>query len=211
MNHCDVPASVTHSGSETDATLVDQVVDPSDRSERFWFYDGSLTIRVERMLYKVHESLLLAHWPIFCECLIPDDESVFIPIVNISKADFELLLDFIYPTSCVPNPDSPRSTDDWMRALAASALFEFDAPRRAAIAALAPVLSPVARIRLAREHGLSMDEWRLPSLRELCERAEPLKLEEARELELTDVLSISRAREMLARGTEWTKVNDLFD
>ncbi|KAI5114864.1 hypothetical protein M0805_001014, partial [Coniferiporia weirii] len=132
------PSSTTNSSSETGTTLVDQVVDPSDRSERFWFYDGSLTIRVERMLYKVHESLLLAHWSIFCECLIPDDGSVLIPIVNISKADFELLLDFIYPTSCIPDLDTPHSTDDWMRVLAASALFEFDAPRRAAIAALAP-------------------------------------------------------------------------
>ncbi|KAI5115325.1 hypothetical protein M0805_009532 [Coniferiporia weirii] len=200
-----------HPSSETDTTLVGENV---DHRSRFWFYDGSMKIRVDGTLYKIHESLLNMYWSPFCDSLDLNDCLEFTPALfskRISKEDFELLLDFIYPTSCIPDPDAPRSTDDWIRVLAASTSFRFEAPRRAPIAALTPVLSPIASLHLA--HKYYVDQWRLPAFRELCERAEMLKLEEARELELEDVLNISHAREMIAKGAEWDsdKVKVLSD
>ncbi|KAI5114611.1 hypothetical protein M0805_004159, partial [Coniferiporia weirii] len=172
-------------------------------SDRFWFDDGSVILRFENTLYKVHRSLLEAQSSFFRKKLAekPPSEDIYNICMSSPTGDLEVVLSFIYPTTYGPNAE--RSTSDWQRAFYASTSFGFPALRDAAIAALTPALPALTRLRIGRK--FAVPGWPLGAYRELCERAESLTLEEACELGFADVVRLARAREMIARGGVWAE------
>ena len=92
--------------------------------------------------------------------------------------------------------DTPRSLEDWTRLLSISHQFGIDKIRNRAITALQGMgLSPVERIVLAVNHDIPT--WLTPAYVDLCERKEPLREDEARELGLSTTVKLACARERL--------------
>jgi hypothetical protein len=58
---------------------------------------------------------------------------------------------------------------------------------------------PLKKLVLARKHAV--EEWTLPALLELCERPEPLSLEEVRLLDFEDVVLVGSVRQAVRSST----------
>ncbi|THH09626.1 hypothetical protein EW145_g1869 [Phellinidium pouzarii] len=201
-------------------------------SDRFWFEDGSVVIKVEDTLYNVHKSLLKSQSVFFREKLSLRYNFATIlgsrqrpHIIDVEKSDFDLLLDFIYPVQvqlivsknkiwrsntlsrkCGSKLD--HTTKEWLSILAVSTKLNFTSIRTAAINTLSEVIGLAERIRLGRERSVS--EWFPECYRQLCKREEPLSLEEGKELGLEDVIKVARAREMLSKGVPWPELEKSF-
>lgn len=79
--------------------------DPTDvtRHPDLWFKDGSIVLKVQKTLFKVHQSLLSSHSTIFADMLgvpQPPDQNTIegCPLVEVpdDAADFAYLLKAIY-------------------------------------------------------------------------------------------------------------------
>ena len=61
--------------------------------------------------------------------------------------------------------------------------------------ALNSIKPPTAHDRLLLARSYSVDDWVIPALSALCERATPLSLSEARQMSIEDVVLVSTVRE----------------
>jgi hypothetical protein len=98
-----------------------------------------------------------------------------------------------------------RSFEEWSSILDLSTRWGFASIRELAIRCIKPP-NPLNRLLMARKHAV--EQWILPALLELCERPEPLSLEEARLMDFEDVLLVGSVRQkarsptLLVRGAE---------
>lgn len=86
--------------------------------------------------------------------------------------------------------------DEWASILHLSSKWGFGAIRALAVREVFALASPVDKIVLGRKY--TMHDWLFDALVEVCERPEPLTLEEGRRLGMDDVIRIYRARQTLA-------------
>jgi hypothetical protein len=86
-----------------------------------------------------------------------------------------------------------RTFKEWSAILDLSTRWGFASIRELAIRCIDPPTDPRDRLILARKHAV--EEWVLPALFKLCERPEPLGLEEARLMDFEDVVLVGSARQ----------------
>ena len=84
------------------------------------------------------------------------------------------------------------SFEEWTSILDLSTRWGFTSIRDLAIRCLKPP-TPLQRLLLARKFGV--EEWILPALRELCERPLPLTFDEARLMDVEDIVLVGSVRE----------------
>ena len=73
-----------------------------------------------------------------------------------------------------------------------STYWGFNSIRRLALSSIQPP-TPHDRLILARTY--SVDHWMIPALSALCEREAPLSLDEARQMDIEDVVLVATVRE----------------
>jgi len=91
-----------------------------------------------------------------------------------------------------------RTFERWSAILDLSTRWGFTSIRDLAIRCIKPP-SPLDRLILARKHAV--EKWALPALLELCERPEPLSLEEARLIDFDDVVLVGSVRQTVRSST----------
>ena len=84
------------------------------------------------------------------------------------------------------------SYEKWKSVLHLSTHWGFASIRKLALGSINPP-TPHNRLLLARTY--SVDDWVIPALSALCERATPLSLSEARQMSIEDVVLVSTVRE----------------
>jgi hypothetical protein len=91
-----------------------------------------------------------------------------------------------------------RTFEQWSAILDLSTRWGFTSIRDLAIRCIKPP-NPLDRLILARKHAL--EKWILPALLDLCERPEPLSLEEARLMDFEDVVLVGSVRQTVRSST----------
>jgi hypothetical protein len=84
------------------------------------------------------------------------------------------------------------SYEEWKSVLHLSTRWDFASIRRLALNNIQPP-TPYDRLLLARTY--SIDHWVIPALSALCERRAPLTLDEARRMDIEDVVLVATVRE----------------
>ena len=84
------------------------------------------------------------------------------------------------------------SYEEWKSVLHLSTRWDFASIRRLALNNIQPP-TPYDRLLLARTY--SVDHWAIPALSALCERRAPLSLDEARQMNIEDVVLVATVRE----------------
>jgi hypothetical protein len=87
--------------------------------------------------------------------------------------------------------------EQWKSVLHLSTRWDFTSLRKLALKSITPP-TPHDQLMLARTYAV--DQWVLPALTALCERALPLSLDEAREMSLEDVVLVATVREEIRGG-----------
>jgi len=108
---------------------------------------------------------------------------------NIGRKDFEALLSVIYPKNF---DERDLSYDQWRSVLHLSSIWGLTSLRNLALKSMDPP-NAFERLLLARKYNV--DDWVLPALSALCERRLPVSLEEARQMDIEDVVLIATVRE----------------
>jgi hypothetical protein len=85
-----------------------------------------------------------------------------------------------------------RSFEEWSSILDLSTRWGFTSVRDLALRCANPP-SAYHRLLLARKHAI--DQWILPALSELCERPQPLSVDEARLMDVEDIVLVGSVRE----------------
>ena len=99
------------------------------------------------------------------------------------------------------SPESSLSLDQWVSVLKLSSMWEFHAPRTAAInhlTILSGSIDPVDKLVLAIQFEIKV--WMLPTLLKLAQRAEPITMEEGRRMGFETALKLSAVREKVKLG-----------
>jgi hypothetical protein len=90
------------------------------------------------------------------------------------------------------------SYEEWKSVLHLSSCWDFASIRRRALNNIQPP-TPHDRLLLARTY--SVDHWANPALSALCERRAPLSLDEARQMNIEDVVLVATVREDIRNHT----------
>jgi hypothetical protein len=90
------------------------------------------------------------------------------------------------------------SYEEWKSVLHLSTHWEFASIRRLALNHIHPP-TPHDRLLLARKY--SVTDWVIPALSALCERSAPLSLDEARQMNIEDIVLVSTVREDIRNHT----------
>jgi hypothetical protein len=98
------------------------------------------------------------------------------------------------------------SYEEWKSVLHLSTRWGFASIRRLALTAIKPP-TPYDRLLLARTY--SVDEWVVPALSALCERAQPLTISEARQMDIEDVVLVVTVREGVRSRTLQARVAEI--
>jgi len=104
--------------------------------------------------------------------------------------DFDALLSILYPQNY--NTLEERSFEEWTSILKLSTRWGFTSIRDLAIRCIKPP-SALQRLVVARKYDI--EQWIVPALVGLCERPEPLSLNEASLLDLEDFVLVGSVRE----------------
>jgi hypothetical protein len=88
--------------------------------------------------------------------------------------------------------DADLSYEEWKSVLHLSTRWGFASLRKRALSSIEPP-TPHDRLLLARTY--SVNDWVVPALSALCERTTPLRLSEARQMSIEDVVLVSTVRE----------------
>ncbi|KZS87765.1 hypothetical protein SISNIDRAFT_419059 [Sistotremastrum niveocremeum HHB9708] len=181
------------------------------RHVEYYFEDGNLVLLVENHLYNLHRGILTRHSDVFSAMLSvprpngePEGSSDMNPIrlESIKSPDFEKLLWILYPP--IIGQHRPKTLSQWTSILGLSHLWEFRGVFQLALREIEPLASdPVDRILIARRYDVCHD-WLLPAYTSLCERSDPITLDEARLLGLDVLARLAQAREAIQRMI-WTR------
>ena len=94
----------------------------------------------------------------------------------------------------------------WKSVLHLSTCWDFASLRKLALKSIDPP-TPHHRLMLARTY--SVEEWVLPALTALCSRSLPLSLDEARQMDIEDVILVAAVRELICDGALLVDVADI--
>jgi len=129
--------------------------------------------------------------------------------------DFDAFLSVLYPQCASPseqqarvlifalslrnfNKLEERSFEEWSSVLDLSTRWGFTSIRDLALRCVKPP-NPLQRLTLARKY--TIEQWIIPALLELCERQEPLSLDEARLMDFGDVVLVVSVRQTVRSPT----------
>ena len=112
------------------------------------------------------------------------------PYVCLSQQ--QACIDFFYLSLRNFNRLQERSFEEWSSILDLSTRWGFTSICELALRRVEPP-NPLQRLILARKYNI--EEWMNPALLELCERQEPLSLEEARLMDFEDVVFVGTVRQ----------------
>lgn len=183
-------------------TISPMASSPSRSLDYYW---DAIVLQVEDTLFRIPKYQLVGKSEIFDAMLSlpqgsnkPEGSSDDVPIKleNISKIDFERLLQILYPRDTVKPPE--LSIDSWISILRLSSLWRMGDMRNNAIEHLTPRLSNVSpddRILLGRRHSVA--HWISSGYEDLTKREDAVSLEEAGKIGLETALRIQHVRESL--------------
>ncbi|KDQ59110.1 hypothetical protein JAAARDRAFT_33840 [Jaapia argillacea MUCL 33604] len=167
------------------------------KHEKYFFSDGSLDISVENTLFKVHLSFLSRDSVLFESALSQTKKCKgdfdIVTLDGVKAIDFERFLGVIYPSRFDKNDAS--TFDEWSSILHLAAKWGYESIRSLAIREIFPLSSPIDKIVLGRKYDIP--DWLRDAYVAVCERREPISLEEAMRLGLEEVVKISKARHEL--------------
>ena len=160
----------------------------------------------------------------FAQLDIRDHETLpaIISLGDIRSKDFDAFLSILYPEyvfwSVIYRPayrgvstgrnfeGNDFTYEEWKSVLHLSTSWGFASIRRLALGSINP---PTAHDRLLLARTYSVDDWVIPALSALCERATPLSLSEARQMSMEDVVLVSTVREDIrghALQVDWAEI-----
>ncbi|KAF8504682.1 hypothetical protein F5888DRAFT_774193 [Russula emetica] len=194
--------SVEPSGNGTSTSVTgsthsraDSTNDSFIRHHKYFFKDGNVTFLVDGTLYCVHRYFFSRDSVYFStrfdQLGIRDHEAlpISISLGNIERKDFEAFLSILYPENF---EQRDLSYEEWKSVLHLSTCWDFTSIRRLALNNIQPP-TPHDRLLLARTY--SVDQWVIPALSALCEREASLSLDEARRMDIEDVVLVATVRE----------------
>ncbi|KAI9465226.1 hypothetical protein BJY52DRAFT_1114002, partial [Lactarius psammicola] len=147
---------------------------------------------VHRYLFS-HDSLYFSNR--FTQLGVRDHEalSTIVSLGDVECEDFEAFLSVLYPHF----EEQDLSYEQWRSVLHLSTRWGFASRRRLALESIKPPTS-YDRLLLARKYAV--DHWVIPALTALCERTAPLSLDEARRMNIEDVVLVATVREDIFRS-----------
>ncbi|KAH9175017.1 hypothetical protein EDB89DRAFT_1848334 [Lactarius sanguifluus] len=179
------------------------------RHDAYFFEDGNVTFLVDGTMYCVHRYFFsrdsVYFSTRFAQLGVCDHEtlSTIISIGDVERKDFEALLSVLYPA----NFETHELTyEQWKSVLHLSTRWGFLSLRKLALKSIKPP-TPHDQFVLARTY--SVDHWVLPALTALCERPLPLTLDEARQMNMEDVILVATVREEIRGGALRVDVADI--
>lgn len=182
------------------------------RSKHHKFYTSTVTFLVEDCLFKVPRGPLEAESIIFRDMfLLPQGGTAEIeglndenPVVlkGIRQDEFEQLLTVLLSRKFVSGKcaEYDLSLDQWTSVLKLSTMWEFHAPRIAAISHLDSLddqIDPTHKVVLAMQYDIK--EWMLPALLKLARRPDPISIEEGRRMGFETALKLASVREKFSQ------------
>ena len=96
--------------------------------------------------------------------------------------------------------------EQWKSVLHLSTRWDFASLRKLALKSIEP---PTSHQQLVLARTYSVEEWVLPALTALCSRALPLSLDEARQMDIEDVILVASVREEIRDGALRVDVVDI--
>ncbi|KAJ6477788.1 hypothetical protein C8R45DRAFT_1102070 [Mycena sanguinolenta] len=167
----------------------------------YWFADGSIVIRIEGVLHKIHISLLMKLSPNMSQILnIPASgeegtERFPLHLVGIVLQEFEDFLLWVYRTEWSPMIDLAERERVFTNLLKVSSLFDIDVGKNYAKTHLESLyLLPSRRIELARQY--SIHEWVKGAVEEIFRK----KLVDLSDLDIARIGA--KVYSILAKGME---------
>ncbi|KII95545.1 hypothetical protein PLICRDRAFT_71568, partial [Plicaturopsis crispa FD-325 SS-3] len=118
-------------------------------------------------------------------------DSPTIPLEDITALDFERFLGILFPAEFGVHDAS--TVEEWTSILNLAVKWDFASIRTLAIKELALIASPIDKVVLGREYGIT--SWLADAYRAVCERPEALSEEEGTRLGMREAMKIARARE----------------
>ncbi|KAH9051016.1 hypothetical protein EDB83DRAFT_1360684 [Lactarius deliciosus] len=127
---------------------------------------------------------------------IRDHEALptIISLGDVERNDFEAFLSILYPANFEAHELTYKQ---WKSVLHLSTRWGFASLRKLALDSIKPP-TPHDRLLLARTY--SIKPWVLPALTALCERTQPLSLDEAKRMSMEDVILVATVREEIRGG-----------
>ncbi|KZV76478.1 hypothetical protein PENSPDRAFT_646242 [Peniophora sp. CONT] len=184
----------------TEGIPSNQDIEFCPKHPRYFFKDGSLTLLVEGIAYRVHASILALHSPIW-EAKLGDAFQNDTPeeLKDVTTDELDALLSILYPvTHCPASGPLVTTVKGWTAVLRLSTLWAFSGIRALAIEHLSILAQPLEKLIISQAHNVPA--WRLPAYVALCLRSEDLSLAEAETLVMRDVVAIFSARAAVLRN-----------
>ncbi|VDC02850.1 unnamed protein product [Peniophora sp. CBMAI 1063] len=169
----------------------------------YYFDDGNVCFLVEDVLYCVHRYFFQRDSQWFRDLFkspgsdlkanmggeLPSGD-VFL-LDGITSLAFDAFLSILYPVDF----DKPAmlTAADWAVVLKLASIWDFASIRRLAIDQLDDTVNDFDRLLLGRSCGI--DSWVLPALTGLCERSQPLSLDEILQMSPQDIALVTQVRE----------------
>ncbi|CAE6469460.1 unnamed protein product [Rhizoctonia solani] len=202
--------SNTYTKVDVDVTTPTEKPVATKRHSKINFDNTLVVIQVEDTLFNVHKYQLLKSETFSDMFKIPsqsndqpeEGSSPEHPIVmqGVSATDFEALLTVLYARTSIGFPSyfsNSQPTPEASLIIPAFRLanmWNFSDLRAYLIPFTETVLGDIDKIVFAREFGIQ--DWLALAHKNLCERTEPITLEEARKLGIESLVFISRMREL---------------
>lgn len=153
----------------------------------------------------------------------PEGESETHPIVltEVEVPDFDRFLAILYPACVCTYAMRMQSLivlsrdlancelttmEEWTSVLSLASRWEFMSLHQLAIERLSSITSAVDKLIIGRQYDLP--QWLLSAYTELCERREPLTLEEGRKLGVDDVVIISHVRHSIRHVSNFNRSHE---
>ncbi|KAI0060608.1 hypothetical protein BV25DRAFT_1917681 [Artomyces pyxidatus] len=176
------------------------------RHGRFFFEDGNFAFTVEGILYRVHRYYFVRDSAFFASRLLRDSESELdarsVDSIDaiwkyVSAVDLDAFLSILYPLNFDTPSVSSESVETWSAVLRLATKWGFASIRRLAVRHLDAIAPPLDMLTLGRE--CTVEEWIVTAVTALCERPEPVSLDEARRMTLEEVITITSTREAVRK------------
>ncbi|KAI9465234.1 hypothetical protein BJY52DRAFT_672786 [Lactarius psammicola] len=182
-------------GSETPDGSRWQSDDSFLRHNKYFFGDGNVTFLVDGFLYCVHLYFFSRDSVYFSTRLSQlgardlEASSTIVSLGEVECKDFDAFLSVLYPEDF---EEHDLSYEQWRSVLHLSTRWGFTTLRKLALRSIKP---PTLYDRLLLARTYAVDHWIVPALTALCERTTPLSLDEARRMNIEDVVLVASVRE----------------
>ncbi|KAL5483029.1 hypothetical protein ACEPAI_8258 [Sanghuangporus weigelae] len=204
------------------------------RSDRFWFEDGTVVIRVENTLYKLYKGILARQSNFFkskITAVLKSPPVWIIPTISGKSPEVTRMepdppqLDGYGSESSPINVNVEKSDfelilslilpfdyvlhdkftlQEWSGVAAAARSMELSSIYNLAVNNILGHYSAMHLINIGRSK--SIQECYTEGFRVFCTREASLSLEEGRQLGVDCIIAIAHARDRLAKGAEWSEI-----